>query len=57
MNADAAKPAADFSSDAAAKAGLGAITTIYFKNSSLPTKPLNPIYRTGPNQNPNQIGH
>ena len=45
MNADAAKPAADFSSDAAAKAGYA---NNY--NGSTPSRydPVNPTYRTGP---------
>ena len=45
MNADAAKPAADFSSDAVAKAGYA---NNY--NGSTPSRydPVNPTYRTGP---------
>jgi hypothetical protein len=45
MNADAAKPSADFSSDAAAKAGYA---NNY--NGSTPNRydPVNPTYRTGP---------
>jgi hypothetical protein len=45
MNADAAKPSADFSSDACAKAGYA---NNY--NGSTPSRydPVNPTYRTGP---------